>query len=313
VSEVIVISGASSGFGRLSAIALARAGHTVYASMREANGRNKPIADEYAEIAAQENLDLGAIEMDAGDQISVDAAIGRIVSEQGRLDVVIHNAGYMSYGPAEAFTVEELAQLYDVNALSTQRVNRAALPHLRAQRRGLLLWISSTRVKDAWCPYLAGYVAAKAGMEQLAVSYAGELARFGIETSIVMPGVFTTGTNYFAHAMTPADQERAAIYVSGPTADLGDKLFAGMKSLEPPDSDPQAVVRAIVEIVGTPHGKRPFRITVGPAEDGSEIVAAMSDRLRADLLRRIGLGDLLTPATAGGSLTAPTKGYSHVE
>lgn len=299
MSEIIVISGASSGFGRLSALALARAGHTVYASMREASGRNRRIADEYAEIAAQENLDLGTIEMDVADQTSVNIAIGRIIAEQGRLDVVIHNAGHMSYGPAEAFTVEQLAQLYDINTLGTQRVNRAALPHLRAQGRGLLLWVSSTSVKDAWSPYLAGYFAAKAGMEQLAVSYASELARFGIETSIIMPGVFSEGTNHFAHAMAPADRGRAAIYATGPTADLAEKILAGTKSLEPPDSDPQAVARAIVEIVGTPHGKRPYRITVDLVQDGSDIVAAMSDRLRADLLRRIGLGDLLIPATAG--------------
>jgi NAD(P)-dependent dehydrogenase (short-subunit alcohol dehydrogenase family) len=292
VSEVIVISGASSGFGRLSALALARAGHTVYASMRDATGRNQRVVDEYAEIAAQESLDLGAIDMDVGDQASVDAAIGRIVSEQGRLDVVIHNTDHLSYGPAEAFTVEQLAQLYDVNTLSTQRVNRAALPHLRAQRRGLLLWTSSTSVKNAWLPWLAGYVAAKAGMEQLAVSYAGELARFGIETSIVMPGVFTTGANPFAHAMTPADRERAALYASGPTADLADKVLSGTRPLGSAGPDPEAIARAIVEIVGSPHGRRPYRVTVDPAQDGAEIVAAMSDRLRADLLRRIGLGDL---------------------
>jgi NAD(P)-dependent dehydrogenase (short-subunit alcohol dehydrogenase family) len=297
VSEIIIISGASGGLGRLSALALARAGNTVYASMRETSGRNKRIADEYAEIAAQENLDLGVIEMDVGNQASVDTAIERIVSEQGRLDVVIHHAGHMSYGPAEAFTVEQLGQLYDVNTLSTQRVNRAALPHLRAQRRGLLLWVSSTTVKDAWFPYLAGYFAAKTAMEQLAVSYAGELARFGIETSIVMPGAFSQGTNHFMHAMTPADRERAAIYASGPTADLGDKVLAGTDSLEPADTDPEAVARAIVEIVAAPRGKRPFRVTVDPAQNGAEIVAAMSGRLRADFLRRNGLSDLLSPAT----------------
>jgi NAD(P)-dependent dehydrogenase (short-subunit alcohol dehydrogenase family) len=299
VCEIIVISGASSGFGRLSALALARAGHTVYASMRDASSRNKHIADEYARIAAQENLDLGAIEMDVGDQASVDTAIGRIVSEQGRLDVVIHNADHTSYGPAEAFTVGQLAQLYDVNTLGTQRVNRAALPHLRTQRGGLLLWISNISVRDAWFPYGAGYFAAKAAMEQLADSYAGELARFGIETSIVMPGVFTAGPDHFVHAMTPADLERAAIYASGPTADLAVKALPATKAVEPGDADPEAVARAIVEIVGTPRGKRPYRVTVDPAPDGAEIVAAMCDRLRADLLRRIGLGDLLTPATAG--------------
>jgi NAD(P)-dependent dehydrogenase (short-subunit alcohol dehydrogenase family) len=267
--------------------------------MREAGGRNKRIADEYSQIAARENLDLGAIEMDVRSQVSVDAAIEQIVSEQGRLDVVIHNAGHMSYGPAEAFTVEQLAQLYDVNTLGTQRVNRSVLPHLRRQRRGLLLWVSSASVMNAWSPYLAGYFAAKAAMEQLAVSYASELARFGIETSIVMPGFFSSGTDPFSRAMVPADRERAAIYSAGPTSDLAEKILQGTKSLEPADSDPEVVAHAIVEIVDTPCGQRPHRVTVDPAQGGAEIVAAMSDRLRADLLRRIGLSDLLTPASGG--------------
>ncbi|WP_350547283.1 SDR family NAD(P)-dependent oxidoreductase, partial [Pseudoalteromonas sp. 5-MNA-CIBAN-0065] len=89
-------------------------------------------------------VDLRSLELDVGDDASVDAAIERVIADHGRLDVVVHNAGHMVFGPAEAFTPEQLAQLYDVNVVSTQRVNRAALPHLRGQRRGLLVWVSSS-------------------------------------------------------------------------------------------------------------------------------------------------------------------------
>ncbi|WP_109124726.1 SDR family oxidoreductase [Dyella sp. C11] len=292
---VIVITGASSGFGLMSARALAHAGHTVYAGMRETAGRNASRVEEMQQYAKEHGVDLRAIEMDVASQPSVDAAIARIVNEQQRLDVVIHNAGHMSYGPAEAFTPEQFAQLYDTNVLSTQRVNRAALPQLRKQGKGLVLWVSSSSVRGGTPPYLAPYFAAKAGMDSLAVSYAGELARWGIETSIVVPGAFTQGTNHFAHAGAPADEAVARIYAKGPTRDFSEVAFKGLASLEPEDADPEDVARAIVAVVDAPFGKRPFRVHIDPSQDGAEIVNGVADRVRAELLRRIGLEDILHP------------------
>ncbi|WP_211259165.1 SDR family oxidoreductase [Dyella japonica] len=292
---VIVITGASSGFGLMSARALAHAGHTVYAGMRETAGRNADRVADMQRYAQEQGVDLRAIEMDVASQPSVDAAIAQIVAEHRQLDVVIHNAGHMSYGPAEAFLPEQFAQLYDTNVLSTQRVNRAALPQLRKQGRGLVVWVSSSSVRGGTPPYLAPYFAAKAGMDSLAVSYAGELARWGIETSIVVPGAFTKGTNHFAHAGAPADVSVAKIYAEGPTRDFSEVAFKGLASLEPADADPEAVARAIVEVVDKPFGKRPFRVHIDPSEDGAEIVNGVADRVRAELLRRIGLDDILHP------------------
>nr|WP_199041813.1 SDR family oxidoreductase [Dyella sp. ASV24] len=299
MKNVIVITGASSGFGLMSARALAHAGHTVYAGMRETAGRNAARVEEMAQYAQAHGVDLRAIELDVASQSSVDAAMAQIIAKHQQLDVVIHNAGHMAYGPAEAFTPEQFAQLYDTNVLSTQRVNRAALPQLRKQGRGLVVWVSSSSVRGGTPPYLAPYFAAKAGMDSLAVSYAGELARWGIETSIVVPGAFTQGTNHFAHAGVPADDAVAKIYAEGPTRDFGEVAFKGLASLEPADADPEAVVRAIVDVVGKPFGKRPFRVHVDPSEDGAEIVNGVADRVRAELLRRIGLEDILRPRTVG--------------
>lgn len=293
---VIVVTGASSGFGRMAANALAEAGHTVYASMRETKGRNAPQVTELQSYARQKRIDLRPLELDVASQASVDTAIAAIISESDRLDVVVHNAGHMVYGPTEAFTPEQLAELYDINVLSTQRVNRAALPHMRKQRRGLLVWVSSSSTRGGTPPYLAPYFAAKAGMDSLAVSYATELARWGIETSIVVPGAFTQGTNHFANAGKPADGARADEYASGPTADLTATALKGLASLEPPDADPSAVGRAIVQVVGAPFGKRPYRVFIDPSQDGAEAVFGVGDRVRAELLRRIGLADTLRPA-----------------
>src|SRR4030095_342729 len=181
MNKIIVITGASSGFGALAARALARAGHTVYASMRDTTGRNAPQVEEARRFAKDNNVDLRTIELDVASQASADTAIQTIVSENKRLDLVIHNAGHMVFGPAEAFTPEQLAELYDVNVLSTQRVNGAALPQLRKQRKGLVIWVSSSSAAGGTPPYLAPYFAAKARMDALAVVYARELTRWGIE------------------------------------------------------------------------------------------------------------------------------------
>ena len=294
---VVVVTGASSGFGRMAANALAEAGHTVYASMRETTGRNAPEVQKVKDYASEHGIDLRAIELDVSSQESTDRAIAAIVRDNGRLDVVVHNAGHMVYGPTEAFTPEQLAALYDINVLSTQRVNRAALPQLRKQRHGLLVWVSSSSTRGGTPPFLAPYFAAKAGMDSLAVSYAAELARWGVETSIVVPGAFTKGTNHFLHAGKPADQARADEYVKGPTADLAAVALKGLAALEPPDADPAAVAQAIVRVVDAPFGKRPYRVHVDPSQDGAEIVHGVGDRVRAELLRRIGLADTLKPHT----------------
>jgi NAD(P)-dependent dehydrogenase (short-subunit alcohol dehydrogenase family) len=295
MKQVIVITGASSGFGALAARALAHAGHTVYASMRETAGRNAPQVAEVARYAAEYGIDLRSVELDVASGASVDAGIASIVSDCGRLDVVIHNAGHMSFGPAEAFTPEQFAQLYDINVLSTQRVNRAALPQLRKQGKGLVLWISSSSARGGTPPYLSPYFAAKAAMDSLAVSYAGELARWGIETSIIVPGAFTKGTNHFAHSGSPADQARAAEYNDGPYAGVPEQALQGLAALEPADADASSVADAIVEIVGMPFGSRPFRRHIDPSQDGCEIVNGVADRVRSEMYRRIGLEDLLSP------------------
>jgi NAD(P)-dependent dehydrogenase (short-subunit alcohol dehydrogenase family) len=294
MSYVVVVTGASSGFGALAARALARAGHTVYASMRETNGRNIPAVRELERYVADYAVDLRPVELDVTSDKSCEAAIQEIVSKHGRLDVVVHNAGHMVFGPAEAFTAEQLAELYDINVLGTQRVNRAALPQLRKQGRGLLVWVSSSSSAGGTPPYLAPYFAAKAGMDAMAVVYARELTRWGIETSIIVPGAFTGGTNHFAHAGAPADKARAAEYEAGPYKGFSEQVLKGFAAIVPPDADVSAVAEAIVKVVDAPFGKRPFRTHIDPTQDGAEVVNMVCDRVRAELLRRIGLSDVLT-------------------
>jgi NAD(P)-dependent dehydrogenase (short-subunit alcohol dehydrogenase family) len=297
--KIILVTGASSGFGRLAADALAHAGHTVYASMRETRGRNAAQVADVQQYANQQGIDLRPLELDVSAQPSVDAGIDQIIREHGRIDVLVHNAGHMAFGPAEAFTPEQFAELYDVNVLSTQRVNRAALPHMRRQRQGLLVWVSSSSTAGGTPPYLSPYFAAKAGMDALAVQYARELSRWGIETSIIVPGAFTRGTNHFTHAGRPADQGRLAEYEAGPYAGFADQIQRAFGKIVPDDADPGEVAGAIVSVVDTPFGERPFRVHVDPSEDGASVAFAVIDRVRDEMLHRVGFSDLLKPSPSG--------------
>ena len=294
--SVVLITGAGTGIGRLAARTLAADGHTVYASMRDPNGRNEDKADDLLTFAAERGADLRVIELDVLSEPSAHAAVERIRSEQDRLDVVVHNAAHLLFGITEAFTPEQLLAAYDTNTVGALRVNRAALPVMRRQRSGLLLWVGSgtSRVVP---PFLAPYTAAKAAMDSFADSVAVEVARFGIDTSIVMPGPFTQGTAHFPNAGFPADTDVASAY----DADYGPALAANgaaTEALFPPgvEQDVQAVADEIARVVALPAGSRPYRSSVDFSDFGDVPVTQVATAQRERLLRRMGLADTLRPA-----------------
>ncbi|MBB3675952.1 SDR family oxidoreductase [Modestobacter versicolor] len=293
--SVVLITGAGTGIGRLAARTVAADGHTVYATMRDPESRNEDRAGDLLTFAAQENLDLRVVELDVLSEPSARAAVERIQAEQGRLDVVVHNAAHLLFGITEAFTPEQVLAAYDTNTVGALRVNRAALPVMRRQRSGLLLWVGSgtSRVVP---PFLAPYTAAKAAMDSFADSVAIEVARFGIETSIVMPGPFTQGTAHFPDAGFPADTEVASAY----DAEYGAALAgneAATESLFAPgvQQDVQAVADEIARVVGLPAGSRPYRSSVDFSDFGDVPVTAVATVQRERLLRRMRLEDTLRP------------------
>ena len=294
--KIIVITGASNGIGNATCKRLALAGHTVYASMRDIKGRNAPHVEDIESVAREHGCDLHVIELDVSSQDSTSAAIDQIVAENGRLDVVVHNAAQTAYGPAEAFTPEQFAEIFDANVLSTQRVNRVVLPQLRKQGQGLLVWISSSCARGATSPFLSPYASSKAGMDALALSYAGEIARWGIETTIIVPA--DLGPAHYLHSGRPGDTLRAEEYSDGPTADISEVALTGCASLFPLGAD-QDIAVAIADVVDMPFGARPLRVHVDPDHTGAAVIDAVADRIRAEFLRRVGLADLLKPAVIG--------------
>lgn len=130
-------------------------------------------------------------------------------------------------------------------------------------------------------------------MDSLAQSYARELHPWGIETTIVCPGVFTKGTNHFTDAMQPGQPQIAREYDEGPTKGVSEQNMSGTASVVPEDADPSIVADALVVLSEVPRGMKPYRVTVDPADDGGKEAAAVVDRFGADFYRRIGLESLL--------------------
>lgn len=293
--KVVLVTGASSGFGAMTVRALADAGHTVFAGIRGTADRNRAAVMDAEQYARDRRTDVSVVDLDVSDQGSVDAAIAVVLGQAGRLDVVVHNAGHMVLGPTESFTPDQLAEVYDTNVLSTQRVNRAVLPHLRARGDGLLIWVGSSSTRGGAPPYLAPYFAAKAAQDALAVSYAAEISRFGIDSVIIVPGSFTRGTNHFANAGRPSDTDTVRAYEDR-YGGLMDHVGSRLAELAPADADPTEVARRITAVVDIPKGRRPFRVHIDPVDDGAEVVNTVGDRIRREFYTRVGLEDLLTPS-----------------
>lgn len=294
----VLITGAGTGIGRLAARTLAAHGHTVYATMRDPRSRNAEKAADLLDYARDNGHDLRVAELDVLSEDSAQRAVAQVVEEVGGLDVVVHNAAQLLFGITEAFDPEQIISAFDTNAVGALRVNRAVLPVMRRQRSGLLVWVGSG-TSFVVPPFLAPYTAAKAALDSFAESVSVEVSRFGIETSIVLPGPFTQGTAHFPNAGFPRDEEVSAAYDSL----YGESLARNGEATEglfPPgvEQDVQAVADEIARIVALPHGTRPYRSSVDFSDFGDTAVAAVAQVQRTRLLRRMGLDDTLSPADA---------------
>lgn len=291
--SVVIVTGTSSGFGRLTAQTLARRGHRVYAGMREIGGRNATAAAELTALDGAEGIDLHVVQLDAGDATSLDTAVTAVVEATGRLDVLVNNVGIGSWGMAEAYDMDQVQQIVESNFLTAVRANRAVLPQMRSQGSGLLVQVSSGLGRFVM-PYMTLYSAAKHAVDALAEGYRYELAPLGIDSIIVEPGSFPT-VGSLTKLLTPNDRARVAGY--GEIDERGQAMYAYNDQVNrgPDAPDPQLVADAIAELVDTPAGSRPLRTTVGPppapqAAQINEIAA----RVQEQTLGYMGLADMIS-------------------
>ena len=161
--KTVLITGASGGFGRDTAETLFRAGHTVYASMRGAQGKNRKAAE------ALRKLGIKTVELDVSDDASVKAGVKKVLAEAGKIDVLVNNAGIGSAGVTEAFTAEQAKVVFDTNVIGLLRVTRAVLPSMRRKRDGLIINIGSILGRVTF-PFLGIYGASKFAVEAMTAS-----------------------------------------------------------------------------------------------------------------------------------------------
>ena len=279
--QVILITGSSTGFGRLFVNTLARKGHTVFATMRDPGGRNAKNASEIRSLAEKDSLPIYVLELDVTDDASVERAVTAAVAEAGRIDVAINNAGYALSGLAEAVTTEQARHLMDTNFLGPVRVNRAVLPHMRSQRSGVLMHISSGAGRIT-APSMGFYCASKYALEALAESYSYELASQGIESVIVQPGSYETPVT--GNMVAAADEARTDTY--GTVKQIPAKINAVLASMA---GNAQEVADAVLRIIETPAGEKRLRYLVSPVTFGVDQINALSAEVQANLLEALGL------------------------
>jgi len=278
----VLITGTSSGFGRLSALYFARMGATVIASMRNLENGDRAEAKEIAKIAADEELKIHIVEID----VTSDEQVANGVAEAekiagGALDVLVNNAGIGLAGPVEINDMEATRLIFETNLFGYLRMARAVLPKMRAAESGQIFNVSS-QLGRILIPNLGMYCATKFGVEAMFETMAYELAPHGIDITIIQPGGYPTkiwdkGQVYFDDLLARVDEDRKNAYAAH--IQMAQGLLKGGQS-----TDPMDVPRAIAEIMAMPAGSRPLRKPVHPNPGATVAANDAMTKIQASVL-----------------------------
>jgi NAD(P)-dependent dehydrogenase (short-subunit alcohol dehydrogenase family) len=284
--KTVLITGASSGFGRDTAETLASSGYRVFASMRDPSGKNREAANSLWSQA------IDVVALDVTDDNSVQRAVQAAIDKAGRIDVLVNNAGIASAGVTEAFTPSQAEIVFNTNVVGTLRTARAVLPGMRRDRDGLIINIGSILGRVTF-PFFGLYGASKFAVEALTESLRYEVSQFGVDVVLVQPSAYPT--SMYSSALNPGDTDRAASY--GSVGDLHGALFQNFMTMFQSKTAPAPhdVAAALAAIIEAPKGSRPPRTVVGEpfgANAVNELVAPIQQRA----LEGLGLGHLATLA-----------------
>jgi len=237
-NKVAVVTGSSSGIGYETALTLARNGFLTYATMRNLNK-----SENIKSIAAKENLPIRITQLDVTDNVSINNAVQAILSETGRLDVLVNNAGYALSGAFEDVTIEELKAQYETNLFGVARVTQAVLPIMRKQKSGIIVNISSSVVTMGGLPTGSAYASTKFAIEGLSRSMVYELEPFGIKVVLVEPGVI--GTN-FVNSVVAAKKSQDP---NSPYLQIMQKMASSFEHIIENASSPDVVAKVVLKAV----------------------------------------------------------------
>ena len=266
MNKTVFITGTSTGFGKLTAITLANAGYTVIAGMRGTTGKNEAVAKE---LSALPNLDV--VEIDVTDDASVSNAFKETLAKHGKIDVLVNNAGVSGFGLLEAYSLDKIRQMFEVNFYGVVRTYQSVLPSMRKEKSGLIINITSGASAHT-SPFMVPYFASKFGVESITEGLQDELRQFNIENVSIQPGVYPTEMNTGAKTGINADKpEIAAAYDPIATEQfnaVGAGLFGKMKEF---NMNPQTIADGILELVEMKDGTRPLRFPLDVVAQGTDI------------------------------------------
>lgn len=286
--RTILITGASSGFGRLGALHYAKLGAKVIATMRNVP---RPEAESLTAEAAKDKLDLHVVEIDVTDDASVKSGTARALDlAGGRIDTLVNNAGIGITGPVEVQDMEATRAIFETNVLGIQRMLLALLPQMRAARSGQIFNISS-QLGRVIAPGSGHYSATKFAVEALSEQLAYELVPHGIEVSIIQPGGYPTRVWQNRNVYTGALRDR-----SDPALLKAYEPFTrgmGTEDGTRRSTDPMDVPRAIAEIMAMPAGTRPLRRAVHPGNKPQEAINKVAAEVQLAWLGNSAAGPLV--------------------
>ena len=266
MSKIIFITGTSTGFGKLMTITLSRAGHCIVAGMRGTEGKNRAVAEE---LAAMPNVEV--IEIDVTSDESVSAAFEQAISKYKKIDVLVNNAGVTGFGLLEAYSIEQIRRMFEVNFYGVIRTYQAVLPSMRKARSGLIINLTSG-ASGHTMPFMIPYLASKFGVETITEGLQAELAQFGIENVSIQPGVYPTEMNNGSKPSFIADKPEISEEYEPLASEMfnavGTALFGKMEKF---DMNPQVIADGVLALVNMPNGTRPLRYPLDAIAQGTDI------------------------------------------
>lgn len=283
--KVVLITGTNSGFGWLTAQSVAALGHKVYATMRDAAGKN---AEKAQALSRMENVTV--VDLEITDEASVKKAFDSIIAIEGKVDVLVNNAGASMFGVGETSTAADLQRMLDINVIGPWRLMKLVLPGMREQSEGLIINVTSGFGRVSF-PFFTMYCASKFSLEGLSEGLYYELRPLGVDAVILEPGGYPTEMG--SKAQTGADTAVAEGYKA--LEEYPGKIFAAIGQLfETHKPDPQHIADAVVKLIGMPKGERPVRTVVDPTT--GQFISAINEGTQIEFnktMEAYGLRELL--------------------
>jgi len=265
MKKIVLVTGTSTGFGKLITQTLSKEGHTVIAAMRGVNDKNQAVARE---LAALPGVDV--VELDVTSDTSVQEAFAKSLAKYGHIDVLVNNAGLAGFGVTEAYTLDQVRRLFEVNFYGVLRTYNAVLPSMRARKDGLIINLS-TGASGFTLPFMVPYMASKFAMEALTEGFQHELKDYGIENVSIQSGVYPTEMNTGVKPGVNADKEDIIAAYGSVAVDtfnaMGTALFGKMAEFK---MDPQTIADGVLELINKEKGTRPLRFPLDAVAQGTD-------------------------------------------